>query len=259
MDELARRFEVLDEGWKRSDAGYVDRKVLVRFEDGTVGEIQLWEPHMLAAKQAEGHRLYEAHRATSDELQQQKLQNEMLELYSAASREAGSDWTNLEISSGPNSPSNISRQRASDTTAAVVNTSRASTSVQSSLRSSTANARSGDLSSTAGRQSQLVNVTDDMGNASHEVDVGTGPETSRMSTPARREVSPHLTEQVEAGRAAQEDLRRLIDEVGDLELELDAPDGTTRKVTARQLLDEIDADAAVAAEFADCLIKNGLR
>ena len=105
-----------------------------------------------------------------------------------------------------------------------------------------------------------------MGNASHEVDVSTGPEKSRKSTPspeetapARREVSPHLSEQVEAGRVAHEDLRRLIDEVGDMELELDAPDGTTRKVTARQFLEEIDQDAAVAAEFADCLIKNGLR
>lgn len=259
VDDLARRFEVLDEGWVRNEQGYVDRKVLVRFSDGTVGEIQLWEPHMLAAKKAGGHALYERWRLSTDDAELSSLEDEMLGLYSAAAREAGSDWENLDVSSSPNSASNISRQRASGSTAAVLNTSPASTSVQSSPGASMAKALRDGRTSTAGRQSQLENVTDDMGNASHEVDVGTGPETSRMSTPARREVSPHLTEQVEAGRAAQEDLRRLVDEVGDLELELDAPDGTTRKVTARQLLDEIDADAAVAAEFADCLIKNGLR
>ena len=42
-------------------------------------------------------------------------------------------------------------------------------------------------------------------------------------------------------------------------LALDAPDGTTRPFTARQLLEEIDAEASVAAAFADCLIKNGVR
>lgn len=259
VDELAGRFEVLDEGWVRNGQGYVDRKVLVRFPDGTVAEIQLWEPHMLAAKKAGGHALYERWRLSSDDAELSSLEGEMLDLYSAATREAGSDWANLDVSSSPNFASNSSRQRASGSTAAALNTSPASTSVQSSPGASMAKALRDGRTSTAGRQSQLENVTDDMGNASHEVDVGTGPETSRMSTPARREVSPHLTEQVEAGRAAHEDLRRLVDEVGDLELELDAPDGTTRKVTARQLLDEIDADAAVAAEFADCLIKNGLR
>lgn len=265
VDELARRFEVLDEGWGAARGGYIDRKVLVRFPDGTVGEIQLWEPHMLSAKSAGGHALYERWRVSADNAEKVALTEEMRKLYSAASREAGSDWMNLEMSSGPNMGSNTSRQRSSGQTAAVLKTSALSTSVQSSSRSSTANALKDGSSSTAGRQSQLQNVTD-MEGASHESDIGTESTNSRLSSPAgdkiapsRREVSPHLAEQVDAGRAAQEDLRRLVDEVGDLELELDAPDGTTRKVTARQLLDEIDADAAVAAEFADCLIKNGLR
>jgi hypothetical protein len=98
------------------------------------------------------------------------------------------------------------------------------------------------------------------GRVAGEADEVAAPVTERpdSGTTGRREVSPHLSEQVDAGRVAHEDLRRLVDEVGDMELELDAPDGTTRKVTARQLLDEIDADAAVAAEFADCLIRNGI-
>jgi len=44
--------------------GYVNRKVLVRFEDGTIGEIQLWAPHMPTAKDGEGHALYKRIRAT---------------------------------------------------------------------------------------------------------------------------------------------------------------------------------------------------
>lgn len=205
-------------------------------------------------------------RATSDAALQQQLQDQMQDLHSAASREAGADWENPEISSGPNSASNTSRQRLSGSTAAVRNTSASSTSVQSSPGARTANALYSGRSNTAGRQSQLVKVTDDMEGASRESDIGTEPENSRLSSHigeeialARREVSPHLVEQVEAGRAAQDNLRRLIDEVGDMALELDAPDGTTRQFTARQLLEEIDAEASVAAEFADCLIKNGVR
>lgn len=47
-------FDVLDEGWTQSPTGYVDRKVLIRFDGGTIGEVQIWEPQMLAAKSGGG-------------------------------------------------------------------------------------------------------------------------------------------------------------------------------------------------------------
>lgn len=63
INMLAQRFRVLDEGWKINDVNYFDRKALVQFPDGTIGEIQFWEPSLIAAKNGEGHKLYEKARA----------------------------------------------------------------------------------------------------------------------------------------------------------------------------------------------------
>jgi len=61
---LGEKFEVADEGWQKTPAGYFDRKVMVRFEDGSIGEIQLWPPGMLEAKEkGGGHKLYEKWRS----------------------------------------------------------------------------------------------------------------------------------------------------------------------------------------------------
>ena len=56
IDRLARKFEVLDEGWKINSVSFVDRKALVRFADGTVGEVQFWPPGIFEAKEFEGGR-----------------------------------------------------------------------------------------------------------------------------------------------------------------------------------------------------------
>jgi hypothetical protein len=56
--QFAKRFEIIDEGWAVTGAGYFDRKVLVKFRNGQVREIQLWHPSVLRAKEESGHRLY---------------------------------------------------------------------------------------------------------------------------------------------------------------------------------------------------------
>lgn len=55
---LAKTYRVLDEGWTANGALYFDRKVLVQFADGTIGEVQIWNPAMLKAKKAGGAKLY---------------------------------------------------------------------------------------------------------------------------------------------------------------------------------------------------------
>ena len=151
---LNRRLDVLDEGWSRSMAGYVDRKLLVRFEDGTVGEVQLWEPHMLAAKEREGHALYRKARGLAPgSPEAAALQARMREIYAAASSEAGETWSALaaSMSSGPNSGSNLARQASSDIAPPSWKTSQKSTGVQVSAGRSTASAASSNR--TAGRRS----------------------------------------------------------------------------------------------------------
>jgi hypothetical protein len=48
---LAKKFHLIDEGWSTTPAGYFDQKLIVVFDDGGLGEIQIWPPGMLDAKQ----------------------------------------------------------------------------------------------------------------------------------------------------------------------------------------------------------------
>ena len=95
--ELAKRFEIADEGWAMTPAGYFDRKVLVRFPDGQLGETQLWAPSMLRAKEhGGGHELYERERALpkgSRELADTLAQERMI--YDVAAASAGPAWRAL--------------------------------------------------------------------------------------------------------------------------------------------------------------------
>lgn len=126
LKQVSKKFEVLDEGWNVTPGGYADRKLLVRFKDGSVGEVQLWEPHMLIAKEGRkvlkdipkklidkdqkipakgktGHDLYEKQRSletnnvveAKDRAEWDRLNNEMNELYSDASKLANRDWKTL--------------------------------------------------------------------------------------------------------------------------------------------------------------------
>ena len=47
---LAKKFHIIDEGWILTPAGYFDRKLIVVFDDGGLGEIQIWPPGMLNVK-----------------------------------------------------------------------------------------------------------------------------------------------------------------------------------------------------------------
>jgi len=50
--DIAQELELLNEGVKLVKVnGYFDQKLLVRFPDGTVGEVQFWDRHLLIAKE----------------------------------------------------------------------------------------------------------------------------------------------------------------------------------------------------------------
>ena len=54
-------FDAVDEGWQKTPVGYMDRKLLVRFDNGGIGEIQIMNPEMEYTKSdtgAGGHGLY---------------------------------------------------------------------------------------------------------------------------------------------------------------------------------------------------------
>lgn len=93
IQRLGEDFQVIDEGWKVTPAGYFDRTALVRFKDGTIGEIQFWEPSLFKAKMDRGHALYEEWRKLPpDSPRAEALEKEMAQLYGDTVRGMSPDW-----------------------------------------------------------------------------------------------------------------------------------------------------------------------
>jgi broad specificity phosphatase PhoE/8-oxo-dGTP pyrophosphatase MutT (NUDIX family)/predicted GNAT family acetyltransferase len=92
VKRLAEKFEIADEGWAMTPAGYFDRKVIVRFHNGMCGEVQLWNPDLLAAKK-QGHKLYEEQRALPlHDPRRAVLEQQMKELYGQVTGKLGEEW-----------------------------------------------------------------------------------------------------------------------------------------------------------------------
>jgi hypothetical protein len=92
--ELARHYPVADEGWVMTPAGYFDRKLMIKFPDGTIGEVQLWERGLLDAKQAQGgHALYEEWRSPeTSHWRKMELEAQMRTLYGRAYGKLNPEW-----------------------------------------------------------------------------------------------------------------------------------------------------------------------
>jgi hypothetical protein len=97
VHNLARHhYSVLDEGWKISARGYLDRKVLVKATDGTVGEIQIMPPSMHKAKmELGGHDLYAQIRNLPSGVEKRGLVQREIALYRAAQQEMGEQWNGV--------------------------------------------------------------------------------------------------------------------------------------------------------------------
>jgi len=59
VDQLGDRLAGVDEGWAITDTGYFDRKILVQFDNGQIGELQLVTKNIIEAKEGVGlHDIY---------------------------------------------------------------------------------------------------------------------------------------------------------------------------------------------------------
>src|ERR1019366_1396514 len=70
VNEMAKHMPIVDEGWKRTDMGYVDRAVNVRFPNGQIGEMLIAPPEMVDAKSSAGgggHGMYKEWRNLPEE------------------------------------------------------------------------------------------------------------------------------------------------------------------------------------------------
>jgi len=174
VNELAKHFDILDEGWKINDVGYQDRKVLVRGADGTtVGEIQIFTAEMYRLKKSGGQDLYDRYRSLPDGPEKDALAEQQRQHYApardaldgASASETATD-TASSVSSGAKSE-NIPRQTVSDSRPPVPETSAVSTGTQGAPGSRTATATvppsEGTNTSTAGRLSQSTNLSEGSG------------------------------------------------------------------------------------------------
>ncbi len=101
IGRLGQRFEVLDEGVTVTGMGYVDHKALVRFDNGQVGEVQLWDPEIAEAKFGRGEELYREVRTISAEdmvndpalgARLAAAEAESREVYASALARASTEW-----------------------------------------------------------------------------------------------------------------------------------------------------------------------
>lgn len=96
VSDLVSRFKAVDEGWKMDAVNYFDRKVMIQFPDGTIGEVQFWHPEMLKAKSGGGHALYEEGRSLpAGDPKRLEVEAKMRTLYAAALKDAEEDWKPL--------------------------------------------------------------------------------------------------------------------------------------------------------------------
>jgi hypothetical protein len=175
INDLAGKWKVVDEGWNVSDAGFFDRKLLVQFEDGSIGEVQMWHPDMFTAKE-DGHKLYEQMRGLSpDDPKFKELRAKSQELYGAVMSKVSPGWRSvidqLSAEAGnAGADGNISSKASSESLRPESITSAASTGSQGPSSFSTANAADGMM--TAGRPSQSKNVVsmlDNVGAAARDL------------------------------------------------------------------------------------------
>lgn len=100
LERLASRFGVLDEGVQVTGAGYLDHKALIRYPDGHVAEVQMWDP-ALAQVKTEGHELYRQIRELEPGVQNAAeiatLETSSRQLYASAIAEASPEWRRVAM------------------------------------------------------------------------------------------------------------------------------------------------------------------
>jgi hypothetical protein len=131
VKELAKHFEVADEGWYVTPAGYFDRKALVRFDNGQVGEVQVWHPDLLKAKSSSGggaHKLYvEAQQYPIDDPRRKELEMRQADVYSKVTGQLSPEWKALLGMGGSAKDENFSLNSAFDSVLASIPTEALST------------------------------------------------------------------------------------------------------------------------------------
>ena len=271
---IAKTYEILDEGIVVKSTGYYDQKLLVRAKDGTIAEIQIWEPKMLAAKEGQdfvdnlfpdhlkaelegfdvpstkdsGHKLYEAERDLYEggelkpgkESELAEIEKRQVELYGSAISAANASWRSPIERGLPESLISAGEAGAQLPGAAPLGIKRPS-------------AEPSAETITAGRPSQLK--------AAETLD----QEKSRIIEVSRDTVSQDtkiIYDDPELEKMINDEMieaQRLMDEMGDLDvpgeikMDPDAQELVTEVRSLREEFNELDAESRMIDDMFNCL------
>jgi hypothetical protein len=108
INALSKRYKLIDEGYAFTSDGYFDRKLSVIFDDGQIGEVQIWPPGMLEAKVGGGTKLYNVSRDLNqpDAARAQAVED-MKKLYGEVAGNLSESWSaliNRQLPSGIDQP-----------------------------------------------------------------------------------------------------------------------------------------------------------
>lgn len=242
---LAARFHLIDEGWATTPVGYFDRKIMVRFDDGQLGEIQIWPPGMLDAKENKGgHDLYEIYRDPLQSVEDRlAAEAKMIELYG-----------NVQATLDPSFAQKIGVGAPRDAKASAASVAESSTAL-SSANISRAIALEGSLGSQSDPTSNLARPLSETAPISETSNLN-----SRMGNTSTQDIGRE-TVGVKSS-VAEEDID--IPAVGESLLDMEFPTAeridpdtgeiVSETITPRMLLDELNADNMMIDRLSRCPI-----
>lgn len=249
---LGRRFHLIDEGWITTTVKYTDRKLIVRFDDGQLGEIQIWPPGMLEAKgEGGGHKLYEISR---DPIQspaaREQADTDMVALYAKVRDQLDPSYAEKlgiearrDASAPVTSLASSSMARSSDSTSSAIGRDPASG--DQVLSDAQILARPPSDTAASSLPSNLKNFMEGAPSTLQDDHI-IGRPTGEVNSDA---TAAGMQAELAAARAD------LGDELANMTFDLE--DGTS--VSFRDVLDDLDADATLAAAVRACAITPGAR
>jgi hypothetical protein len=200
--QLAERFPVFDKGLAVTSSGYVDHKVLVRFPDGQVAEVQVAPRAVFRASESIGHVWYDQQRAmlvnkrvpAERMAEYLALEARQIALYSEALAETPG-WLDAALAAAPPTVSqalNRSRQATGSMAAALESTTATSTSTQGLPGEGMTNAARSPSTSpvTAGRSSSAPNERADFTGSSTTESVAQVERVKRWLAPDLKALEP---------------------------------------------------------------------
>ncbi|MGA1354879.1 MAG: hypothetical protein ACO32I_08925, partial [Candidatus Limnocylindrus sp.] len=245
VSALASRFHLIDEGWIVTPVGYFDRKIMVRFDDGQLGEIQIWPPGMLDAKgPGGGHKLYEISRDPTRSVEDRlAAEAGMIELYG-----------NVQSALDPSFSQKIGVGAPRDARTSAASSAESSTAL-SSANISRAIALEGSLGSQSDPTSNLARPLSETAPISEKSNLN-----SRMGDTSVQDINSE-TVGVKSS-VAEEDVE--IPAVGESLLDMEFPTAeridpetgevVSETITPRMLLEELDADNRMIDRLSRCPI-----